>query len=53
MKKCSTCFGYGLWAMGDPSPMGSQDAADGYYTLPCPECGANANPAPEKLKGSE
>tara|TARA_Y100000310_G_C20093359_1_gene539320 strand:+ start:399 stop:554 length:156 start_codon:yes stop_codon:yes gene_type:complete len=36
--KCQTCVGYGLWAIGDPSPMGPLDA----YSLPskpCPECG--------------
>lgn len=40
---CGTCFGYGLWAMGDSSPMGPMDAADGLPTRPCPECGANRN----------
>ena len=43
-RTCSTCRGYGLWAMGDPSPMGRMDAADGLPTLECPECKANANP---------
>lgn len=55
-KKCSTCHGYGLWAMGDPSPMGAMDAQDGYSTRPCPECGANANPVvgtAEKEAGKE
>lgn len=41
---CKICYGYGLWAMGDPSPMGRMDASDGMPTIPCPECGANANP---------
>lgn len=43
-KGCSTCQGYGLWAMGQHSPMGAIDAQDGYSTHPCLECGANANP---------
>ena len=37
-------MGYGLWAIGDPSPMGPIDAGDGMPTIPCPTCGANANP---------
>jgi hypothetical protein len=40
---CKTCNGYGLWAFGDPSPMGYLD----HYTMPtipCPECKANSNP---------
>jgi len=41
---CRTCLGHGLWGMGDPSPMGPIDAADGYPTIPCPECGASSNP---------
>lgn len=41
---CSTCNGYGLWAIGDATPMGPMDAMDGMPTQPCPECGANANP---------
>lgn len=44
MNKCGTCFGYGLWAMGDPSPMGPMDAGGGFPTLPCPECASDANP---------
>lgn len=44
-KECSTCYGYGLWDMGDPSPMGPIDASDGLPTQACPECGANANPS--------
>jgi len=43
-KVCKTCLGFGLWAMGDPSPMGLMDAGDGFPTIECPECGANANP---------
>lgn len=43
-KECSTCQGFGLWAMGDPSPMYPMDAKDGLPTIECPECHANANP---------
>jgi len=43
-KKCTTCWGYGLWAMGEASPMGPMDASDGMPTKACPECGANPNP---------
>ena len=38
-KKCKTCLGYGLWAIGAPSPMGPMDAGDGMPTKKCPECG--------------
>lgn len=41
---CTTCQGFGFWAIGLPIPMGPIDAADGYPTRACPECGANANP---------
>lgn len=44
MKKCKTCYGYGLHYLGEHTPVGPIDASDGYPTLPCPECGANANP---------
>ena len=37
-KKCKTCNGYGLWAVGDPSPMGLMDYSDGCPTKKCPEC---------------
>ena len=37
--KCKTCVGYGLWAIGDPSPMGPMDSR-GMPSIPCPECGA-------------
>ena len=47
---CTTCYGFGLWAVGDPVPMGPIDAMDGLPTIPCPECGANANPVEEFLK---
>ncbi len=43
-KKCNTCNGFGLWEFGEHTPMGDLDAKEGYYTLPCPECKANANP---------
>ena len=42
-KKCKTCYGFGLWAIGDPTPMGPLDAEDGCPTIACPECKANAN----------
>jgi len=38
--KCGTCWGYGLWAIGDPAPMGPMDANDAMPAQPCPECGA-------------
>lgn len=41
---CNTCYGYGLWAIGEKSPMGPMDASDGVPTIACPECGANVNP---------
>lgn len=41
---CNTCHGFGMWSIGDPSPMGVLDANDGMSTIPCPECGANKNP---------
>lgn len=37
---CQTCWGYGIWAWGDPVPMGPMDAKDGTPADPCPECGA-------------
>lgn len=46
-KRCTTCRGYGLWAMGDAVPMYRMDAEDGMPTIPCPECGANRNPWPD------
>ena len=42
-KKCVGCFGYGVWAIGDPTPMGPMDASDGVPTKPCPVCKANKN----------
>lgn len=44
MKKCKTCFGYGLHYLGEATPVGPIDASDGYPTIPCPECGKSANP---------
>jgi hypothetical protein len=49
-KECNTCLGFGLWGMGEPNPMGPVDASDGYLTIPCSECGANANPSKAKDK---
>ena len=46
--KCTTCWGYGLWAIGDACPMGGMDAKDGMPTQECPECGANPNPVPSE-----
>lgn len=43
-KDCHTCNGYGLWATGNPTPMGPMDAGDGMPTKECPECHANPNP---------
>jgi hypothetical protein len=44
-EKCGTCFGWGLWALGNASPMGPMDGSDGMPTRACPECGANPNPS--------
>jgi hypothetical protein len=40
MKKCKTCYGYGIWAIGEPRGVGPMDASDGVPTKKCPECGA-------------
>ena len=48
VSECDACSGFGLWAMGDPAPMGPVDASEGLPTIPCPECGANANPQKEQ-----
>ena len=37
--ECNTCWGYGLWAVGDPCPMGRMDSRDGSPSKKCPECG--------------
>jgi len=42
-KKCKTCNGFGLWAVGEHVPMGEMDARDGMPTVACPCCGANPN----------
>jgi hypothetical protein len=42
--KCTICRGFGLWGVGDKSPMGPMDARDGCPTVECPKCHANANP---------
>jgi hypothetical protein len=43
-KKCDRCLGFGLWAIGEPNPMGEMDAKEGLPTIACPICGANKNP---------
>jgi hypothetical protein len=45
---CTVCLGFGMWAIGDRSPMGPMDAEDGMPTIKCPICGANANPLEEE-----
>jgi len=45
MIKCSVCkWGFGLWGIGEPAPMGPCDAEDGCPTVKCPKCGGNKNP---------
>lgn len=44
VKKCNTCYGYGLWAVGDPCPMGPMDFSDGCPSKECPECGMGGPP---------
>ena len=46
-------MGYGVWAWGDPSPMGEMDAREGTPTKPCPVCGANKNPFENYLDKEE
>ena len=43
-KEIGCCYGFGLWAIGDATPMGPMDARDGMPTVKCPTCGADANP---------
>jgi len=50
MKKCKTCFGYGMWRWGNISPMGTMDASDGMPTIPCPECGMSINDKNKKIR---
>ena len=38
-KACTSCLGYGFWAVGEPSPMGRMDYMDGYPNKKCKECG--------------
>lgn len=42
-QKCVTCWGYGLWAIGEPRPMGEKDYRDGMPNKQCPECGRGGN----------
>ena len=49
-KECKTCYGFGLWSMGQPSPMGPMDASEGFPTIQCPECKSNPNPINEIQK---
>lgn len=35
---CPDCYGCGVWATGDPSPMGPMDYGDGCPWKPCPTC---------------
>ncbi len=39
---CETCWGYGLWAIGQPVPMGQIDFADGMPANLCLECNSGA-----------
>lgn len=50
--KCKTCNGYGLWAIGDHTPMGFFDSHS-MPTIACPECGADANPVNNLFKGNK
>lgn len=43
INECTLCHGFGLHALGDPSPMGRMDAQDGLPTQVCPECGQSYN----------
>lgn len=44
MDKCKTCYGYGLWAVGEPNPVTLMDVNVGMPTLRCPGCGKDSNP---------
>jgi len=50
MQKCKTCFGYGLWFLGEHTPMGGMDASDGMPTIKCPECGMSYNDKNKKIR---
>ena len=53
-KICKTCYGYGLWNDDSNQPMGPMDAADGFTTKPCPECGKCANtPLPMSKRAAD
>ena len=43
-KSCNYCYGFGMWAIGNPDPMGPMDAKDGMPTKKCFSCKSNANP---------
>jgi hypothetical protein len=37
---CLFCYGFGIWKIGTPSPVGPIDFEDGVPTKKCPECGS-------------
>jgi Zn-finger protein len=40
-KKCSMCYGYGFYPIGDLSPIGPSDAREwGKLVIKCPSCDA-------------
>jgi len=41
INKCKTCYGYGIWKVGDPVGIGPIDFMDGVEGKKCPECGAS------------
>jgi len=41
---CRTCYGHGLWGVGDAVPIGGMDARESYSTIRCPECGPTVTP---------
>jgi len=41
VNKCTTCYGYGIWPVGDPVGIGPMDFSDGIEGKKCPECGAS------------
>lgn len=51
-KECGTCQGYGMWGFGRYASMGKHDSTT-YPTIPCPECGADANPIKNYGKSNE
>ena len=51
---CTTCWGYGLWAVGETLAMGPMDAGSGLPNQACPECGAtNLTPVPNNYNGGK